>query len=40
MVKILAIVFPDGYIVDIMGLFSGAANDASTTENILRLNDP
>ena len=37
-IKILTIVFPDGYIVDTMGPFSGAANDASITENILRVN--
>ena len=35
----LAIVFPDGYIVDTVGPFSGVANDASITENILRIND-
>ena len=35
----LAIVFPDGYIVDTIGPFSGVANDISITENILRLND-
>ncbi len=35
----LATVFPDGYVVDTIGPFSGAANDASITESILQLND-
>ena len=39
LVKMLAIVFPDEYIVDTVGPFSGVANDASITENILRIND-
>ena len=39
LVKMLSIAFPDGYVVDTIGPFSGAANDVSITENILQLNN-
>ena len=39
MIKMLAIVFPDGCMVDTIDLFSGVPNDASIAENILGLND-
>jgi len=39
LIKMLSITFPDGYVVDTVGPFSGAANDASITESILQLND-